>query len=201
MCHGTEVRAGIQPFFSPAHSFENVQAFSALSVLSLPTIAQSVFCSCSFGLCCLWGWRCTRQQPPGDLMKTAASSSHPTPDNHYTSVREESNNAAEINKPACFLFKAKTKVGFAQLSRTAKPCEEGRKKCGYFWFLVWTKYFETGCAQEYFQKKSLKFEKQKKKFEMLYTCLVTLLLWRQRGLGGGNNTGKKKIQCFKLLLS
>lgn len=30
--------------------------------------------------------------------------------------------------------KAKTKVGFVQLSRTAKACKEGSKKCGYFWF-------------------------------------------------------------------
>lgn len=128
MCHGTEVRAGIQPLVSPAHSFINVQAFSALSVLSLSTTAQSIFARAPS----LWGWRCTWQQPPGDLMKTAASSSHLTPDNHYISVREESNNAAETNKPACFIFKAKTKVGFVQLSRTAKPCKEGRKKCGYF---------------------------------------------------------------------
>lgn len=41
---------------------------------------------------------------------------------------------------------------------------------------------------------------QKKKFKMLYTCSVTLLLWRQRGLGGGDNT-EEKIQCFQLLLS
>lgn len=118
----------------------------ANSVLSLPTIAQSVFCSCSFSLCCLWGWRSTRQQPPGDLMKTAASSSHPTPDNHYISVREESIHAAEINKPACFLFQSEDKGGVCSAEQNSQGLQGGQQKMWVFLILVWTKYLERGWA-------------------------------------------------------
>lgn len=135
---------------SLAHSFKNLQAFNiALSVLSLPTIEQSIFCSCSFSLCCPWGC-------------STASSSHPTPDNHYISVREESINAAEINKPACFLFQSEDKGGVCSAEQNSQALQGWQEK---MWvFLVWTKYLETGRAQEYVKKKSLKFEMQKKKF-------------------------------------
>lgn len=145
MCHGTEVRAGIQTPVSPAHSFENLQAFSVPSVLSLPITAKSVFYSCSFSLSCLWGWRSTGQQHPGDLMKTAASSSHSTPDNHYISGREESITAAEINKPACFFFQSEERWGL--FSRAKQPSLARRAgKNVVILVLVWTKYLETGWA-------------------------------------------------------
>lgn len=52
--------------------------------------------------------------------------------------------------------KAKTNVG----QQNSQALQGEQEKMWVFLILVWTKYLETGWAQEYFQKKSLKFEMQ-----------------------------------------
>lgn len=133
------------PPVSPAHSSENLQAFSALSVLSLPPLHKVYFAHVP-SACAVSGAGDPWEQPPGDLMETGASSSHPTPDNHYISVREESNNAAEINKPACFLFQSEDKRGVCSAEQNSQALQGGQEKTWVFLILVWTKYFETGWA-------------------------------------------------------
>lgn len=122
-------------------------------------------------LCALTTHHCTKHillvflqpvLPLGLEIHTAAASwrshensSHqlpPYPDNHYISVREESINAAEINKPACFLFQSEDKGGVCSAEQNSQTLQGGQEKLWVFLILVWTKYLDKDWAQEYFQK-------------------------------------------------
>lgn len=75
-------------------------------------------------------------------METAAS---PTPDNHCISVRKESINAAEINKPACFLFQSEDKGGVCSAEQNSQALQGEQENKWVFLIVVWTKkYLETG---------------------------------------------------------
>lgn len=84
----------------------------------------------------------------------------------------------ESTSPLVSHSKAKTKVGFVQLGDTAKACKEGRKHVGILKFCFGPRPFKWSVYGSILWKEAqTKIGNTDKKYlEVLYTCLVTLLL-------------------------
>lgn len=131
MFHGTEVRAGIQPPGSPAYYLKIFKCSQHPLCSHYPPLHKAHFarvpsvCAvsgagdphCSSLLEISW-----KQQPALPLITTASLWGRRV-------LMQQKSTSLLVS-----YSKAKTKVGFVQLSRTAKPCKESRKTSGCFWF-------------------------------------------------------------------
>lgn len=135
MCHGTEVRAGIQLPVSPAHSFENLQAFSASSVFSLPTAAQSIILLLllqsvlSLGLELSW-----KQQPAAPTLPLITT----------TSLGGRRVLMQQKSTSLLVSYSKAKKGGVCSAEQNSQALQGGQKKMWIFWILVWTKWNRLG---------------------------------------------------------
>lgn len=133
MCHGTEVRAGIHPlsllhihlkiFKRSQHSLCSHYHHCTKCILLMflqPVLSLGLEIHGSSLLEISW-----KQEPAAPTLPLITTTSLWG----RRVIMQQKSTSLLVS-----YSKAKTNVGFVQLSRTAKPCKEGRKKRGYFWF-------------------------------------------------------------------